>query len=125
MDIGTCLCVQGWNGARCKHQAAVAKKYKICSLNLAPFYSKEMRQMFAILAMCEGSTMDAEFYDDLRGLADGQTFLEQVNNQITIVETDKTLPGNVNPRTDDSSDTIENPSVDDISKYSTILLSMK
>ena len=69
--------------------------------------------------------MDAEFYDDLRGLADGQTFLEQVNNQITIVETDKTLPGNVNPRTDGSSDTIENPSVDDISKYSTILPSMK
>ena len=36
MDIGVCSCSRGCNGAACKHQAAVAKVFKICPVNLAP-----------------------------------------------------------------------------------------
>lgn len=38
IDIGVCSCS---NGTACKHQAAVAKAFNICTVNLAPYYSKE------------------------------------------------------------------------------------
>ena len=66
MDIGICACSQGNSGAACKHQAAVAKAFSICSASLAPFYSEEERHRFAILARGESSAMDREFYVDLR-----------------------------------------------------------
>ncbi len=65
MDIGICSCSLGNTGAPCKHQAAVARTFNICSVNLAPFYSKEARQRFAILAMGGGSTRYIDFYGDL------------------------------------------------------------
>ena len=65
MDIGVCSCSRGYSGAACKHQAAVAKAFNICSVNLAPYYSKEARKMFADLAM-GGKSMATEFYADLR-----------------------------------------------------------
>ena len=36
MDIGICSCSLGTSGAPCKHQGAVARKFNICSVNLAP-----------------------------------------------------------------------------------------
>ena len=65
MDIGVCSCSKGFNGAACKHQAAVAKAFNVCTVNLAPYYSKEARKMFADLAMGKKS-MATEFYADLR-----------------------------------------------------------
>jgi len=65
MDIGVCSCSRGFNGAACKHQAAVAKAFNVCSVNLAPYYSKEARKTFADLAM-GGKVMATEFYADLR-----------------------------------------------------------
>ena len=50
-----CSCSKGFNGAACKHQAAVAKAFNVCTVNLAPYYSKEARKMFADLAMGEKS----------------------------------------------------------------------
>ena len=47
MDIGTCSCSQGSNGAACKHQAAVAKHFKIASVNIAPIHSKQARKIYA------------------------------------------------------------------------------
>lgn len=61
MDIGVCSCSRGFNGAACKHQAAVAKAFNVCSVNLAPYYSKEARKTSADLAM-GGKIMAAEFY---------------------------------------------------------------
>ena len=49
-----CSCSRGYSGAACKHQAAVAKAFNICSVNLAPYYSKEARKTFADLAMGGG-----------------------------------------------------------------------
>ena len=43
----------------------VAKAFNICSVNLAPYYSKEARKAFADLAM-GGKSMATEFYADLR-----------------------------------------------------------
>ena len=65
MDIGVCSCSKGFNGAACKYQAAVAKVFNVCTVNLAPYYSKEARKMFADLAMGEKS-MATEFYADLQ-----------------------------------------------------------
>ena len=66
MDIGTCSCSLGNDGSACGHQAAVAKHFGICSVNLPPFHSKEMRQTFAELAMGKEHTMSTEFYMNLR-----------------------------------------------------------
>ena len=60
-----CSCSKGFNRAACKHQAAVAKVFNVCTANLAPYYSKEAKKMFADLAMGEKS-MATEFYADLR-----------------------------------------------------------
>ena len=51
MDIGICSCSRGSSGAACKHQAAVARDFNICTVNLPPFHSKIARQTFAVLAM--------------------------------------------------------------------------
>ena len=50
MEIGTCSCLQGYKGSECKHQAAVAKKFKIFAVNIPPFFSKEARRLFAVIA---------------------------------------------------------------------------
>ena len=63
MDIGVCSCSKGFYGAGCKHQAAVAKVFNVCTVNLAPYYSKEARKIFADLALGEKS-MATEFYAD-------------------------------------------------------------
>ena len=41
MDIGICSCSLGTSGAPCKHQGAVARKFNICSVNLAPLLFSE------------------------------------------------------------------------------------
>ena len=64
MDIGTCSCLRGSNGAACKHQAAVAKHFKIASVNIAPIHSKQARKIYAKIAT--GTTMCLDFYADLR-----------------------------------------------------------
>ena len=53
-------------GAHCKHQGAVARKFNLCSVNLAPFNSQKARQAFAILAVGESNIVDIDFYADLR-----------------------------------------------------------
>ena len=35
MDIGVCSCSKGFNGAACKHQAAVAKAFNVCNSKLS------------------------------------------------------------------------------------------
>ena len=36
MEIGICSCAIGCSGAACKHQAAVAKHFKLITINVAP-----------------------------------------------------------------------------------------
>lgn len=36
MEIGLCSCPTGLTGAACRHQAAVAKNYKLATVNVAP-----------------------------------------------------------------------------------------
>ena len=56
----------GFSGAACKHQAAIAIKYKIFAVNIPPpFHSKEARYFFAVLARGEDNEMDINFYSDL------------------------------------------------------------
>ena len=62
-DIGTCSCIKGSSGTACKHQAAVVKKFNISICTIPPFFSKEERRMFAILAT--GEAMGVDFYADL------------------------------------------------------------
>ena len=65
MELGICSCSTGSNGAACKHQAAIAKKFQIACLNIAPMYSKEARHTFAIIARGVQYTRNIDFYADL------------------------------------------------------------
>ena len=89
MDIGICSCSLGNTGAPCKHQGAVARKFNLCSVNLAPFYSQKARQAFAILAVGKSNTMDMDFYADLR--AQDVTSLQKPDIQTPAITTNDTL----------------------------------
>lgn len=65
MEIGICSCPIGSSGAACRHQAAVAKQFKLISVNVAPVHSKEMRYLFAVIARGKENTQGVEFYADL------------------------------------------------------------
>lgn len=62
MDLGVCSCP---TGAACRHQAAVAKEFKLASVNVAPVHSKQSRHTFAVIARGEQHTRGIEFYGDL------------------------------------------------------------
>ena len=64
MELGICSCSKGSIGAACKHQAAVAKKFSISSVNIAPVHSKEARMQYATLAT--GKALCEDFYAHLR-----------------------------------------------------------
>ena len=107
MDIDICLCSLGNSGAPCKHQGAVARKFNICSVNLAPFYSQKARQAFAILAVGESNTMDMDFYADLR--AQDVTSLQKPNIHTLTTITNETLTDELTPLLQDSDkDKLEN-----------------
>jgi len=63
MEIGICSCHTGSTGAACKHQAAVAKLYKLATVNVAPVHSVETRHLFATIAL--GDAQNLQFYADL------------------------------------------------------------
>ena len=54
VDNGMCTCSLGWNGQRtgepCRHQAAVARKYKINGLNVIPTFNADGRFLLAQIA---------------------------------------------------------------------------
>jgi len=50
MELGICSCTTGSTGAACQHQAAVAKHFKLVSVNIPPIDSSEMRHLFAVKA---------------------------------------------------------------------------
>ena len=62
MEIGICSCPTGCTGAACRHQAVVAKHFKLVTVNVAPIHSKESRRLFATIARGEENTQDIEFY---------------------------------------------------------------
>ena len=54
LNQGMCTCTLGFNGEPtgepCRHQAAVAKKYKLHSLNVLPTFSTDGRFLYATIA---------------------------------------------------------------------------
>ena len=79
MELGICSCSTGTNGAACKYQAAIAKKFQIACLNIAPMHSKEARHTFAIIARGVQYTRNIEFYVDLQ-----ESNSEKTNFTMTI-----------------------------------------
>ena len=65
MELGTCSCTVGSTGAACRHQAALAKKYEVKTINLPPLHDKETRQTLAIIAQGKQNVQDIAFYADL------------------------------------------------------------
>ena len=66
MELGTCSCIKGVTCLECKHQAAAAKYYKVYSVNILAFFSKQARQTFAVLAVGASKVMEVDFYANLR-----------------------------------------------------------
>ena len=74
VDIGIlsrwhCTCTIAWTGKPtgepCKHQAAVAKKYNLSSMNYIPYFSSEGRYAYAVLAVGVENAGDKSFYGSL------------------------------------------------------------
>ncbi len=88
MDLGTCSCSRGSDGGACRHQAAIAREFNICSINLPPFHSKETRHTFAVLAMGEDHTMKTDFYAELRmSNSSQQCAMDVLNKDALATET--------------------------------------
>ena len=64
MEIGTCSCEKGKNGAPCSHQAAVVYHYHIKSINYIPIQASQ-RQDLAYIALGEKARKDSGFYASL------------------------------------------------------------
>ena len=64
-----CTCTIAWTGKPtgepCKHQAAVAKKYNLSSINYIPYFSSEGRYAYAVLAVGVENAGDKSFYGSL------------------------------------------------------------
>ena len=65
MELGTCSCTVGSTGAAFRHQAALAKTYKVKTIDLPPLHNKETRQTLAIIAQGKENVQDITFYADL------------------------------------------------------------
>ena len=86
IDIGTCSCSRGSNGAAYKHQVAVANHFKIASVNISPIHSKQARKIYAKIAT--GKTMCLDFYADLRDQSKtivGTTMNSSTHTQCTYI----------------------------------------
>ena len=61
-----CNCSVGWSGhpsgEPCKHQAAVAKAYKLSAPNLVPYFSSEGRYLHAVIAVGVSKAGEKSFY---------------------------------------------------------------
>ena len=64
-----CTCTIAWTGKPtgepCKHQAAVAQKYNLVSMNYIPYFNAEGRYPYAVLAVGIEKAGDKSFYDGL------------------------------------------------------------
>ena len=64
-----CTCTIAWTGKPtgkpCKHQAAVAKKYNLSSINYIQYFSSEGRYAYAVLAVGVENADDKSFYGSL------------------------------------------------------------
>ena len=64
-----CNCSVGWSGhpsgEPCKHQAAVAKVYKLSAPNLVPYFSNEGRYLHAVIAVGVTKAGEKSFYQRL------------------------------------------------------------
>ena len=62
-----CNCSVGWSGhpsgEPCKHQAAVAKVYKLSAPNLVPYFSNEGRYLHAVIAVGVSKVGEKSFYE--------------------------------------------------------------
>ncbi len=65
MELGTCSCTTGCTGAACRHQAALAKKFEVKTINMPPLHDKQTRHMLAILAHGKQHVLEIDFYADL------------------------------------------------------------
>ncbi len=62
MELGTCSCT----GAACRHQAALAKKFEVKTINMPPLHDKQTRHIIlAILAHGKQRVQEIDFYADL------------------------------------------------------------
>ena len=94
------------------------------AVNIPPFFSKEARRLFAVIARGEMNVMEVDFYADLRDLsknvdelrtAEERVDMNEVNTGNTIVITCSTSPNGSNPFQDDENG-IEGDDTDEFDK---------
>jgi hypothetical protein len=63
--IAACSCDKGKTGAPCSHQVAVVLKRKKHANTLLPVYQKELRRLFAKVALGDDHMRDLGFYSNI------------------------------------------------------------
>ena len=88
VDNGMCTCSLGWNGQPtgepCRHQAAVARKYKMNGLNMIPTFNVDGRFLFAQIAVGKDAGPLSFYF----GLHDGEPDV-RINTQNSTSNNDE------------------------------------
>ena len=101
MELGTCSCSTGCTGAACRHQAALAMKFEVKSINLPPLHAKETRHTLAILAQGKQHVQGIDFYADLLDDSYAETQHIKTEDQQEIKHDVNPFDGTLYTQTDD------------------------
>ena len=122
MELGTCSCSTGCTGAACRHQAALAKKFEVKTINLPPLHAKETRHTLAILAQGKQHVQGIDFYADLLDDSYAETPHIKTEDQQEIKHDVDPFDGTLYTQTDDKHSLQgETKHIHNINNYSIIL----
>ena len=100
MQLDTCTCEAGKNGAPCKHQAAVVKTFGVVSLNFLPVHSIAQRKQFYFIAT--GNSPSDRWFQSLHdGLLDN---MDDNTDNRGDNDDDDNMDNNTDNRDDDDHD---------------------
>lgn len=70
MQLGTCTCARGIDGAPCSHQAAVSKHFHVHSINSIPSLFPEERRELAIVALGHQAERNLAYFSSIHQKAE-------------------------------------------------------
>ena len=84
MQLGTCTCPRGIDGAPCSHQAAVSKYFHVQSINTIPSLFPEERQELAIVALGNQAKRNLAYFSSIHQKAEEAVIHKSRNEEPTI-----------------------------------------
>ena len=84
MQLGTCTCPRGVDGAPCSHQAAVSKYFHINSINSIPSLFPEERKELAIVALGSQADKNLAYFSSIHQKAEESAIIKRSMGEPTI-----------------------------------------